>query len=288
MNRYSDLINLISNRLYQLSEYTECSYSILLEAQQYSLTAGGKHLRGLLLLQTASLGGVDVNNVLDYACALEMVHTYSLVHDDLPEMDNDDLRRGKPTCHKKYGSDIALLAGDALLTKAFNIIAKDTFFNDSIKIDCIRILSDCCGEHGMLAGQTIDKKSENKIIDLSKLEELQSRKTGDMFEAAVKIGAILGSLNKDVHNSLLEYIKNMGLAFQIKDDILDVMSTSDVLGKPVLSDNKCKKSTFVSIFGLEKSNQLLLDKIQKAKKAVEKIDNPFYNQLADYFVSREK
>lgn len=288
MNRYSDTVNLISERLCQLSNYNECSYSKLLEAEQYSLTAGGKHLRALILIETARLGGVDIKCSLDYACALEMVHTYSLIHDDLPEMDNDNIRRGKPTCHIKYGADIALLAGDALLTKAFTTITNDIFFSDSVKLSVIRILGDACGEHGMLAGQTIDKISENSLIDLSLLEELHARKTGDMFEAAVKIGCKLANLTLETEVNLIEYIRNLGIAFQIKDDILDIESTSDVLGKPIHSDEKSNKSTFVSIFGLEISKQILSEKIKNAKNAVINIDSDFYTILADYFEIREK
>ena len=133
MNRYRDVVDLISQRLDEMSDFVNCSYDDLLRAEKYSLTSGGKHLRGLILIQCAMLGGVSIDKVIDYACALEMVHTYSLVHDDLPEMDNDDLRRGNPTCHKVFGTDIALLAGDALLTKAFNVVAQNNDFNNDIK-----------------------------------------------------------------------------------------------------------------------------------------------------------
>lgn len=288
MNRYADTINLISARLDELTQYDDCSYSQLLEAERYSLLAGGKHLRGLLLIKTAMLGGVSVERALDFACALEIVHTYSLVHDDLPEMDNDDLRRGKPTCHKKFGADIALLAGDALLTKAFALIASNRYFSDTIKIRCISILSEACGEHGMLAGQMIDKKSENSKIGYSDLCELQQRKTGDMFKAAIKIGCCLSEIKLQYEVALLEYIDNLGIAFQIKDDILDVESTAEELGKPINSDRKCNKSTFVSIFGLEQSKQILKEKIINAKTAVKQLDDSFFILLADYFADREK
>ncbi len=288
MNKYKDIINLISERLDEISDYSECSYSDLLRAQKYSLTAGGKHLRGLILIKCAMLGGADINSVIDYACALEFVHTYSLVHDDLPEMDNDDLRRGKPTCHKKFGADIALLAGDALLTKAFNIIACDNNFDNDIKIDVIRLLTQKSGEHGMLAGQVIDKQSENKIINKQLLCELQQRKTGDLFRCAVLIGCRLGNVDCETQNNLLKYIDNLGLAFQIKDDILDVTSSEDVLGKPINSDDKCSKSTFVSLFGLETAKNILNEKISIAKQSICDIDDPFFETLADYFVKREK
>lgn len=288
MNKYSDIINLISSRLEDISDFSDCNYNSLLSAQKYSLTSGGKHLRGLIVLKCAMYGGVDIDRALDYACALEMVHTYSLVHDDLPEMDNDDFRRGKPTCHKKFGADIALLAGDALLTKAFNVITNDGNFDNDTKIDVIRILSQKSGEHGMLAGQTIDKECENKSISEELLCELQLRKTGELFVAAVEIGCRLGSIKENIKNNLVEYIRHLGLAFQIKDDILDVTSSQEVLGKPINSDDKCSKSTFVSIFGLDRAKEIMNDKICAAKRLVCDIEDPFFTELAEYFAKREK
>jgi len=288
MNKYNDIANLISKRLDELSNFNSCSYSKLLEAEKYSLTAGGKHLRGIILIHTAMLGDANINATIDLACALEMVHTYSLIHDDLPDMDNDDLRRGKPTCHKVFGLDIALLAGDALITKAFNVICSIDNLNDTTKIKCIKILSDCCGEHGMLAGQTIDKLSEDKYLKVSELEELQARKTGDMFLAAIKIGCIVGNLPCEISKKLENYINFLGLAFQIKDDILDVTSSKDIIGKPVNSDKKQNKSTFVSLLGLEKAQLLLDKKVIMAKECLNGINDCFYLDLADYFSNRNK
>lgn len=288
MNKYIDIINSISERLDKISDFSDCNYNSLLSAQKYSLTSGGKHLRGLIVVKCAMFGGVDINKALDFACALEMVHTYSLVHDDLPEMDNDDLRRGKPTCHKKFGADIALLAGDALLTKAFNVVADNNDFDSDVKIDIIRILSQKSGEHGMLAGQTIDKECENKTIDIDLLSELQLRKTGALFVAAVEIGCRLGNVKREIVDKLVEYIKLLGLAFQIKDDILDVTSSQEVLGKPINSDDKCSKSTFVSLYGLEKAKEIMNEKISDAKRLVSDINDPFFIELADYFAKREK
>ena len=287
MNKYTENLNLIESRLKQLSEYSESSYSLLCQAQSYSLLAGGKHLRALILLETAKLGGVNPEDAVDFACALEMVHTYSLIHDDLPEMDNDDFRRGVPTCHKKFGEDIALLAGDALLTKAFSVIANNSKFSADVKIECIRILSSACGEHGMLAGQTIDKLSENTQIEYEQLLELHSRKTGDMFLAAVRIGAVLCNLDGNLLNKLDKYISFLGLAFQIKDDILDVTSTADVLGKPINSDAENSKSTFITLLGLNKANEILNDKIVKAKEIAYTLDSPFFLDLADFFANRK-
>ena len=286
MNKYKPLINLIEKRLDELSVYSKSSYDVLCEAERYSLLAGGKHLRALIVLQTALLGGISPEDSIDFACAVEMVHTYSLIHDDLPEMDNDDLRRGVPTCHKKFGADIALLAGDALLTKAFNIIATNSKFTADQKIECIRILSDACGEHGMLAGQTIDKVSENVQIDYETLLQLHLRKTGDMFLASIKIGIALSSINNEIKEMLENYIKDLGLAFQIKDDILDVTSSVEVLGKPINSDSKSFKSTFVSMLGIDKSRELLEKKVADAKETASKVGNEFFVDLADFFANR--
>ena len=288
MNRYSEYVDKISKHLDKLSDYKHSSYELLSEAQKYSLISGGKHLRGLLLIQTAMLGAADADKLLNFACAIEMVHTYSLIHDDLPEMDNDDIRRGVPTCHKKFDHATALLAGDALVTKAFNVIANDCFFSNDAKIKCISILSEACGEHGMLAGQMIDKCCENKNISAQLLNELHMRKTGDMFAAAVKMGCVLGNIDKNTEDTLLSYIADLGLAFQIKDDILDVTSTSEQLGKPVNSDIKCSKSTYVSVLGLERSEALLKEKVQSAKNIIKDIQTPFFSVLADFFINRTK
>lgn len=288
MNKYSELIEKISAQLDLLSNYCSSSYEVLTKAEKYSLVSGGKHLRGLIVLKCAMLGGAEVDKVINFACALEMIHTYSLVHDDLPEMDNDDFRRGVPTCHKKFGADIALLAGDALLTKAFDIVANDENYSSDIKIECIKILARACGEHGMLAGQTIDKCSENKQISYDELLELHSRKTGDMFCAAVSLGCVLGGVDTVTTQNLLSYIKELGLAFQIKDDILDVISTVEILGKPINSDEKSNKSTFISVLGLEESTNLLNMKVETAKKYVSNIKDQFFIDLADFFVNRTK
>ncbi len=286
MNKYKSLIEKINNHLDKISLYDNSSFEILSKAQRYSLMSGGKHLRALILLQTASIGKINVDDILDFASAIEMVHTYSLIHDDLPEMDNDDLRRGVATCHKKFGADIALLAGDALLTKAFNVIANNSSFSSDIKLECIKILSDACGEKGMLAGQTIDKISENKKISYEQLSELHSRKTGDMFLASVKMGCVLGNVDCKTSRLLEQYMSLLGIAFQIKDDILDVTSTREQLGKPINSDIECQKSTFVSLFGLEKSKELLNEKIKQALEIAKQINNQFFVDLAIFFEQR--
>lgn len=289
MLKYQALINKINLRLDELSDYDKnLSYNNLLQAEKYALTAGGKHLRGLIVLMCASLGNIDPDDALDIACAVEMVHTYSLVHDDLPDIDNDDIRRGKPTCHKVFGNDIAIFTGDALLTKAFNIIACNKKFSSDIKIKCIEILSNCCGEHGMLAGQVIDKNCENTNATIDMINELHARKTGDMFYASVAIGCALGGVDKSITNKLTGYISYLGLAFQVKDDILDVTADEAVLGKPINSDKDCQKSTYVTIYGVEKSQQILIELIKKSKDCIKDINCDFFFELADYFENRVK
>ncbi len=288
MNKYAGEIKLIECRLDELTRYSSCSYEKLLEAQRYSIMAGGKHLRGLILVKTAQLGKNGAEYALDAACALEMVHTYSLIHDDLPEMDNDDMRRGKPTCHIAYGADMALLAGDALLTKAFSVIANIRGISERARLDCIEALAAACGEHGMLAGQAIDKLSENRSIDIELLRQLHSRKTADMFRAAVKMGCITGGVDDDTACKLDDVMLLLGLAFQIKDDLLDVTSDSDHLGKPVKSDLKSGKSTFVSLIGKEQSERLLREYSDRAKSISEQICAPFFTELCDYFINRTK
>ena len=287
MNKYSETVQLIEKSLLSHSNFSNCNYSKLLDAERYSLTAGGKHLRGLILIETARMGNPDMLFVMELACAIEMVHTYSLIHDDLPEMDNDDLRRGKPTCHKVYGADTALLAGDGLLTKAFSVICA-TAAPAEVRVQCMDVLADACGEHGMLAGQMLDKQFEGKEVSLAKIRELHARKTGDMFVAAGKMGAAAGGLDFDTERKLVSVISRLGAAFQIKDDILDVTSDAATLGKPINSDIESHKSTYVSLLGLDGANKELNRIISSVKDDLKTMDAPFFDDLADFFLKRTK
>ncbi|MDF2881053.1 MAG: putative geranyltranstransferase [Clostridiaceae bacterium] len=230
--------------------------SMLFQAMDYSLNAGGKRIRPILLLLGYMLYKKDYKTVLDAAGALEMIQTYSLIHDDLPCMDNDDLRRGKPTNHKVYGDAIALLAGDGLLNEAMSIL-----FDLSYKLgpECIKaasIISNASGPSGMIGGQVVDILAENKAIQLAELEYMHKKKTGALIKASIVAGATLGGASDEDLNLLGLYGESLGLAFQIKDDILDVIGESSKLGKNTNVDESNNKTTFVSVYGINECKEM--------------------------------
>ncbi len=230
----------------------------VLDAEEYSLTGGGKRIRPLLILLFCEACKGEYDSFIDISTSIEMVHCFSLIHDDLPCMDDDDYRRGKPSCHKQFGEATALLAGDALTFLAFERISDGFKKNviDSIKaIELTDILSKAAGSYGMIGGQIIDIESENKEITLDTLKELQSKKTGALISAACEMGCVLAD-RKDMIVYAKEYAYNLGLAFQIVDDILDVEGSFEKLGKPIGSDEKNNKTTFVSLYGLDKAKEL--------------------------------
>ena len=245
----------IDNKLKEVLSLRECEFSHLLEAMSYSAEAGGKRIRPCLLMEFMRASGGNPQNALKFAVALEMIHTYSLIHDDLPCMDDDDMRRGKPSCHIKFGEATALLAGDALLTDAFKVALS----TDNIPYDRIckaaKVLSECSGSDGMIGGQVIDLKYENIKADIEVVKELYRLKTGGLLKAAASIGCILAGTTNDVTASAIEFAEKIGLAFQIRDDILDVISTEEELGKPIGSDSESQKSTYVSLVGLEQAQK---------------------------------
>lgn len=240
-----------------LKKYLDVKYpEIIYEAMGYSVFAGGKRMRPILMLAACEAEGGSAEDVMPFACAMEMIHTYSLIHDDLPEMDNDDLRRGRPTCHKQFDQGIAVLAGDGLLTYAFEIMLKKACMSGEDKyVRAAEIIARYAGSEGMLVGQVVDVVSEGKKIDAKTLEYIHKNKTGGLIKASLMSGAIIAGAS---HNIVKEYElmgEKLGLAFQIKDDILDVTSTSEVLGKPVFSDEKNDKVTYVSMYGLENARE---------------------------------
>lgn len=252
--KYSEFLFLTEKGLKKYLESIK-EGSIVSEAMAYSLLNGGKRVRPILALAFCEMLGGDVNEVLPFACALEMIHTYSLIHDDLPCMDNDDMRRGKPSCHKKYGEEYALLAGDGLLNLAFETIFNCSDSGKEKAFECGRIISSASGISGMIGGQTIDLLSENKKISLEKLKKLHSLKTGAMITAPCLIGTVCaGGSNKDLENAR-KYGEIIGLQFQIVDDILDKTSSAEELGKPIGSDEENNKSTYVSLMGLDKAKE---------------------------------
>ncbi len=224
------------------------------EAMRYATLDGGKRLRPFLVMQSASLFNVSESAALRVACAIEMVHCYSLVHDDLPCMDDDDLRRGRPTCHRAFDESTALLAGDALLTKAFEVLANPATHSDpTVRCDLVAELAHASGGQGMVGGQMIDLQAENLDLDVAGITRLQQMKTGRLFSFSCEAGAVMGKAHGELHLALRNYAHDLGLAFQIADDILDVEGDAVEVGKKVGKDADAGKATFVSLLGLERA-----------------------------------
>ncbi|CAM3957106.1 polyprenyl synthetase [Lederbergia lenta] len=245
---------------------------VLKEAMIYSLKAGGKRIRPLLLFSTITAFEKDPERGLAAAVSLEMIHTYSLVHDDLPSMDDDDLRRGKPTNHMVFGEAIAILAGDGLLTHGFQLIADDNHLSDQIKVKIISLLAKCAGPEGMVSGQILDIQGENKKMDIVELEYIHRHKTGKLLSFSVLAGAIIAGAN-DKQLALFEkFSQHLGLAFQISDDILDIEGSEQVIGKPVGSDTGKTKSTYPAILTIQGAREHLSYHIEEAKNTLKEID----------------
>ena len=247
----------------------------LYDSMKYSLLAGGKRLRPVLLLAACEFAGGNIKEAIPYACAIEYIHTYSLIHDDLPAMDNDDLRRGLPTNHKVYGEAIAILAGDGLLTTAFEVINKDMmlYFDSPEKIikrvNAAYQIASGAGCRGMVAGQVSDIEAENAVASSEMLEYIHLNKTAALFKSAIKAGLYLGNYNDKMITDPSKYADNLGLAYQIADDILDVVGNPDELGKETGSDKKKSKNTYISINGLEKAYERLEELTENAVEAIE-------------------
>ncbi|NLH01440.1 MAG: polyprenyl synthetase family protein [Clostridiales bacterium] len=265
--RYNEYKAMIENYLGSCFDDRAVSHAELLQAMRYSLLAGGKRVRPVLVLEFCAAAGGCSETALPVACAVEMLHTYSLIHDDLPCMDNDDMRRGKPTNHKIYGETTAVLAGDALQAEAFKTILSSKLPAD-IRAECARILADAAGENGICGGQYLDMKGESEYLKVDELFEMCRRKTASLISAACKIGAVIGRADEKQLEAAESYGNFVGLAFQIRDDIIDVLSTSEELGKPAGSDAREGKSTFMSLLGLEKCEEYLTELTEKAKEVV--------------------
>ena len=263
-------------------------YGQIYEAMLYSLQAGGKRLRPVLALETCRMCGGDVEAALPFACAVEMIHTYSLIHDDLPCMDDDDLRRGKPTNHKVFGEATAVLAGDALLTAAFEMIGEYRHLVPAERaLDALDCLSHAAGAAGMIGGQILDMEGEGKSLSLDQLDQLQSLKTGALICAAAELGCIAAGGTEEMRKAIRLYAHCLGRAFQIRDDMLDVISTAQVLGKPIGSDADNEKSTFVSALGLEMCQELVDQLTQQAIEALDGFENSqFHVWLAQLMAKR--
>jgi geranylgeranyl diphosphate synthase, type II len=261
----------------------------MLEAMSYSLSNGGKRIRPVLTMEFCNACGGDYKSSLNFALALEMVHTYSLIHDDLPCMDNDDMRRGKPSNHIVYGYANALLAGDGLLTLAFEEITKSNLDSDKI-VKTVKILSTAAGFTGMIAGQVMDLENENRAVDIEKVKKTDSLKTGEMIKAAAVLGCIAAGASEEFIKAAEIYCDDIGLAFQIVDDILDVTSDEETLGKPINSDSENSKTTYVSLLGIEECKKTVNALTENAIKALDVFGDKaeFLKELAFNLSNRKK
>ena len=259
--------------------------ALVFEAARYSLLAGGKRIRPLLLLEFAQLFGADRKVATDFACALECIHTYSLIHDDMPCMDDDDMRRNRPTNHKVYGEAMALLAGDALLNRAYEILLHAICNEKSAK--AAAYIADCAGVNGMVGGQCIDLSNEGKPITCEVLHQMHSKKTGALLKAACVGGAMLGTDNESILSIVDEYAQELGIAFQIVDDILDVEGDSAKLGKLTGMDAEQGKNTFVSVYGLDQAKQLAALHTENAMHLLKRLPNSeFLTYCTEFLLKR--
>ena len=262
----------------------------LAASMEYSLTAGGKRLRPILLMAAADAVGAKGTDFIQVACGIEMIHTYSLIHDDLPAMDNDDYRRGKLTNHKVYGEAMAILAGDALLTQAFEVILRQPHVPAELLLQVVKEMSIAAGPNGMVGGQVIDMLSEGKRISMEELQKMHMGKTGALFRAAIRSGAIMAQAGEEQLEALTTYAECFGLAFQITDDILDVVGDETVIGKPVGSDERNDKSTYVTLTSLEEARRLAADTVAQAVEALEVFGDKasFLKELVEMLLERNK
>lgn len=261
----------------------------VMEAMRYSALSGGKRLRPFMTVECAGLFGVDADAAMTTAAAIECIHTYSLIHDDLPAMDNDDFRRGKPSCHVQFGEAAAILAGDGLLTYAFEILAHSKVHPDAgVRCELIRIIAKAAGVSGMVGGQMMDLDAENEQMDADEIIRLQRLKTGEMFAVSCEAGAILGKAPEQLRNALRRYAHDIGLAFQIIDDLLDVEGTREETGKKVKKDAEAGKATLVSVLGVERARQQANVLADQAKHYLRHFDKKAdrLRALADYVVTR--
>ena len=281
-------ISIVEDRLIKLLPECANGQDEVVKAMKYSLSNGGKRLRPVLCLEFARACGADRFDALDFACAVEYIHTYSLIHDDLPCMDDDDMRRGKPSCHKEFGEATALLAGDALLTHAFQILAGAELDDKKIALAC-GLLAQNAGVQGMVGGQVIDLKYESETPDLQQLLSVHRLKTGALISAACLLGCIAADADDEKIAAASAFAYDLGVAFQIKDDILDVVGSTEALGKPVGSDAENNKTTYVTVSGMEnaqKDVEMLTSAAVSRLSAFENTD--FLKTLALYLVNRNK
>jgi geranylgeranyl diphosphate synthase, type II len=266
----------------------------IFRAVRYSTFAGGKRIRPILCMAAAEAVGGSIDAVLPYACAIELIHTYSLIHDDLPAMDNDDFRRGKPTSHKVFGEAIAVLAGDALLTEAFHLMTRpasgEPKADAEVRLTLIHDIAAAAGSFGMVGGQVVDIQSQGKQIDPDTLHYIHTHKTGAMILVSVRAGAILGGADVVSCDCLCEYGRNIGLAFQIEDDILDVEGNRELMGKDTGVDQTLKKATYPAMMGMAQAKEQGLRLVNAALTAISPLDDRAepLRELARYMMSRPR
>ncbi|MGH9938824.1 MAG: polyprenyl synthetase family protein [Blastocatellia bacterium] len=264
--------------------------SIIHQAMRYSVFAGGKRLRPILTIATGEVFGADERAILPAACSLEMIHTYSLIHDDLPAMDNDDLRRGLPTCHVEFGEAMAILAGDALLTQAFLTLACYEAPNPETKARVISEVAHASATTGaLIGGQVLDIQFEGKPVTAAQLEEIHRAKTGALIRCAVRIGAIIGGASDDELNSITEYGEKAGLAFQVADDLLDETSTSEELGKTAGKDAASQKATYTALYGIDGAREMANRLCREAVRATRRVrrDTSILDAIARFIIERK-
>ncbi len=284
----------INQELSAIAKVPDVMQKSVFSAMQYGLEGGGKRIRPVLTLAVCDMLGGNYQDAVKVACAVECIHNYSLIHDDLPCMDDDDMRRGRPTCHMVYPENIALLAGDGLLNLAFELLsdtARYSTLSDTAVVRLIGAVSKASGAYGMIGGQVIDLESEGKSdMTMERLLELHKRKTGDLIRVAAECGCICAGISpqEDAYQKIIAFSSKLGLAFQVKDDILDVIGEEEQLGKPVGSDAVSEKNTFVTMLGLEGAKAELSRLTHEAKESLAGFEkNGFLLSLADFLLNRE-
>lgn len=288
LNRLAEMIN---GALEEYLPATSVYPPSIHEAMRYSLFAGGKRLRGALTIATARIFGVEEKRVLPAAGALEMIHTYSLIHDDLPAMDDDDYRRGKLTCHKVFGEAIAILAGDALLTRAFEVLCllQEEGFAERTVLQVVQEIAGAAGSLGLIGGQVVDLESEGVAVSKETLEYIHRHKTGALFVAAIRSGALLGAAPEDELQALTEYARAFGLSYQIIDDLLDITGDEKLLGKKTGRDLVKKKATYPALLGIEQARELAAEQVKICQQRLASFgpEADFLREAAYYLLSRQ-
>ncbi|MBE5958047.1 MAG: polyprenyl synthetase family protein [Lachnospiraceae bacterium] len=288
----NEKVEYVTSAIYEFAPVAEDYLKDITEAMNYSFKAGGKRLRPLIMFETFKMFGGKSKDIHSFMAAIEMIHTYSLIHDDLPAMDNDDYRRGKLTNHKMFGENIAILAGDALLNYAFELMSDAVVNGDDVlnNARAMKVIANKAGIFGMIGGQTIDVKTEGTPIDEKTLMTIHNLKTAALIEASMMAGAIIAGASEEEIVKVEKIAQNIGLAFQIQDDILDVTSSSEVLGKPVLSDEKNNKTTYITLKGLEESKKAVKAYSDEGMSLIKELnkDSEFLEELFGYLIYREK